>query len=245
MSSYEEDVRFVTAFARGGDWELGLRVARNVDPGPIRGDKKVTLTKFASDVGLSKDSVSRYYKAWEKAAADKVVDPADSLVADSEYDWEASGLTQEDWAGYYDAARYGDKPASQPKRPPSKKDVTDAIKSDPDIAAAAEDALADKLVEAAQDAQLEAIQRGGKVTPVEPKVKAKDMFPDVMEEVGRAEPIHDMRETVETLRTQADQIVANGEQRGREAEFLEPIVKEIGEIYWQLSSIVVKSEAGK
>jgi len=31
--SYEEDVRFVTAFARGGDWELGLRVARNIAKG--------------------------------------------------------------------------------------------------------------------------------------------------------------------------------------------------------------------
>lgn len=77
--SYQEDVRFVSAFARGGNWELGLRIARNVSKGMAAATPRVSQNQFAKDTGLSVRSVGRYYEAWERAAADKVVDPADTL----------------------------------------------------------------------------------------------------------------------------------------------------------------------
>lgn len=131
--SYEEDVRFVGAFVRGGDWEVGLRVARNVvGSGQVRGIR-VSKEKFSEDSGLSVRTVIRYYEAWQAAAADSYVDPAESLMPDDEYDW-TDEHTKERWDSFYSTARYGSAEPEAPKRPPTKSEVTQAIKNNPEIA---------------------------------------------------------------------------------------------------------------
>ena len=151
--SYEEDVRFVGAFVRGGNWEVGLRVARNVG----RGQMPSTAKDFARDAGISVDSVRRYLRAWNQAAADGYVDPAVALTPDTELTWIEDTHTKKLWDYYYDHARYGAEVADAaweqkhaepsdavfvPKRTPTKREITEAIQADPAIRLAARDAIA-------------------------------------------------------------------------------------------------------
>jgi hypothetical protein len=98
--SYEEDVRFVGAMLRGGDWEVGLRIARNVDPTKgtahrvmLRPEhERVSVRQFADDAkaigyNISPNTVAKYLAAWEWAAHDMVVPFGAELTADTEIDW--------------------------------------------------------------------------------------------------------------------------------------------------------------
>jgi hypothetical protein len=149
--SYQEDTRFVGAFIRGGDWEVGLRVARNVMVDAGHGGKlselRVSLADFAKDAGVSQNTVAKYLAAWEWAAKDGYVAASADLAVDDEYDWESSGLTQDDWKGFYTYAcdnappwnpdRKPLEPRKSPERHVSKTAITEAIKNDPTIAAEA------------------------------------------------------------------------------------------------------------
>lgn len=139
--SWQEDARFVGAFIRGGDWEIGLRVARNLDPLGRPRSPKVSQSMFSCESGLSERTVKRYLDAWEHAADDGVVDHAADLGPNDEFDWKKAGLTQSDWLTYYGKARYGE---SESKRKPSKREVEKAIASDPVIAEAARKAVSKK-----------------------------------------------------------------------------------------------------
>jgi hypothetical protein len=77
--------------AGGGGWALGLEVAAcvqpNVDngrPPRNRGDRpgfaKVSATAFATKAGTTHNRVMRYYEAWQRAAADGIVNPATDLT---------------------------------------------------------------------------------------------------------------------------------------------------------------------
>ena len=91
--SMKEDAKFVGAFVRGGSWEVGLRIARNVTPGEgqgtsVRSDRgRVSMVDFATEAGISKNTVAKYLAAWEWAADRELVDPSSDLRRDDEYDF--------------------------------------------------------------------------------------------------------------------------------------------------------------
>ena len=82
--SYEEDVWSVGAYLRGGKWEVALRIARNVTPDAGNGGRpevgpRHSFNSSPRTAVTPSETVRRYYKAWQKAAADGVVDPAETL----------------------------------------------------------------------------------------------------------------------------------------------------------------------
>jgi len=199
--------------------------------------------------------VGRYLDAWGKAAAAGVVDPADSLVADSEYDWEASGLTQKDWAEYYEEARYPTQAEKDKKRPPSKKDVADAIKADPslvadavkdspEVADAAWDAMNEQNVERAKEAQLAAIQRGGKVTPIKPKPsKFGTAWEDAMKLAKRGEVLQELEEFVDGIEAAAKMVEANGAPQDNEGEQIKSLANRIADVSAKLFNLTLEVSA--
>lgn len=239
--SYEEDVRFVGAYLRGGKWEVALRIARNVTPDAGNGGRpevgpRHSFNQFAKDSGHSIETVRRYYKAWQKAAADGVVDPAETLSADSEYDWENSGLTQEDWDGFYTEARYGGSNAK--KRPASKQDVIDAIKDNPEIAEAAWEAIEEKAIERAQDAQLAAIQRGGCATKVD-KDKLGSAWAAVKGAAKRGEAIQALEDALGVLEAAANLVLANGNPVDNEGDQINTLANRVADVAGSLFSLTM------
>ena len=157
--NWKEDARFVGAFVRGGDWEVGLRIARNVEiPGSesISADR-VTGSEFAREAGISYRTVARYLAAWEWAAKEKVVDHSAKIKPQHVYDF--SALTTDDWAYYFKMAQENPapwNPDGKPLRPQATPEqrrdevvteqVEKAIKSNPKAAKAAADALPAKTI---------------------------------------------------------------------------------------------------
>lgn len=171
-TTYEEDVRFIGAFARGGKWEIALRIARRVEIGNGQGERtdlgtkcaevheRHSLAKIARDTGLHRKTVQKYLATWEWAANDGVVDPSAELSLDTEYDWEASGIGQDEWDEYYETAMLNPPPWNPqgapleprvgPKR--SSRDVTpaqiaEAIQESPQHEQAAWEAITEKAAE--------------------------------------------------------------------------------------------------
>lgn len=170
--SYDEDVRFVGAFLRGGDWEVGLRIARNVavpekQGAHVRSDMKVSLEQFATDAGFkSKTTVAKYLAAWIWAAKDGIVPASETLSADDEFDFEGM-----DWHSYYEQACENPPPWSttaiapmEGRKPPGrhvgrktiiegiKADptlVSEAVKADPNVAVHAREAISERDAKAA------------------------------------------------------------------------------------------------
>lgn len=118
MSSVNNDAREFGLHVKQGGWRLGLLVARSVEKGTQGGDRKsimaqslhdsaqkVTCTAFAEIAGTSKDRVSRYLDAWNRAAADGVVKAADELTPgeELELDWEELPA----WGDYYTSVSGG------------------------------------------------------------------------------------------------------------------------------------------
>ena len=103
----------------GGGWALGLAVAACVEPGTGNGrpgnrsDRagfgKVSATEFARQSGTSKDRVMRYLKAWQNAAEQHLVAPADELTP---ADWADPDHipTGHEWDEFYDASAAGSRP---------------------------------------------------------------------------------------------------------------------------------------
>lgn len=166
---WKEAAHFVGAYVRGGQWEVGLDVAKFVDPtgkGGPRTDQnssvRVSLREFSEEAGLTQNTIAKYLATWEHAADAGVVAHYADLDPEDEYDWENSGLTKEDWDTHYRAAvvlppPWG-KPDAKPLEPrkgperhigkehltPSPEAVAEAIKADPEIAVAASKALNEK-----------------------------------------------------------------------------------------------------
>lgn len=159
MANWQEDARFVGAFIRGGDWEVGLRVARSVtvDKGTAHrlpknlGRERVSMTEFAEEAGLSQPTVAKYLAAWEWAADAGKVDLSAELASDDEYDWETAGLTQSEWAEFYQVACENPPPWNpqgkplEPRKSPDRhvaqehvvtdRTVRDYIKAKPEVVA--------------------------------------------------------------------------------------------------------------
>jgi hypothetical protein len=109
------DARTFGSFAASGGWLFGLMVARSVVKGgkiPRTGDDdaargnaipeswgagKVSFRSFAEQAGCDPDRVSRYLRAWERAADDGVVPPAEELLPGQETVLPDPEL----WASYY------------------------------------------------------------------------------------------------------------------------------------------------
>lgn len=89
------DARSFGAFSAAGGWMFALMVARSVrkgerasaeaaDPAESGACGKVSMTAFAKSAGCDSGRVSRYWRAWERAAADGLVPPADALAPGQE-----------------------------------------------------------------------------------------------------------------------------------------------------------------
>jgi hypothetical protein len=103
-STVERDAREFGRYAKG--WRLGLLVARCIKRGrggPRTGrnpaSSKVSVREFADLSGVDRDTVSRYLKAWDQAAAAGTVPARDELRpgVDPELDFDALPP----WEGYY------------------------------------------------------------------------------------------------------------------------------------------------
>jgi WhiB family transcriptional regulator, redox-sensing transcriptional regulator len=112
-AGYWEDVWFVRIALRGGDWQIGLRIARRVQVGAGNGrppktgknlpvPERKSLREVAKDIGVSHPTVMKYFAAWEWAADAGIVTPAAEL--DYQADYDLSALTQDQWRQFYRTA---------------------------------------------------------------------------------------------------------------------------------------------
>ena len=128
--TYDQDAREFGQHVRHGGWRLGLLVARNCRPGQAgrpslkncphvdnyedetnestSSDNRVGFREFAKIAGVGHAQVAYYYKAWQLAAQDGKVPPADEL--DSESEPLQDQLTDDDntrdlWSKYLHMAR--------------------------------------------------------------------------------------------------------------------------------------------
>lgn len=236
MSNWKDDAHFVGAFVRGGSWEVGLRIARRVQADKGRGGRneaavtnRVSEREFATEAGIAVRTVGRYLDAWEKAAADGKVDPAIELAPEDEYDWAQGEFTQAQWDQYYASARYGDTGGS--KRPPTKREIADAIKEDPDARLAAIEAIEEAEQAADRSRGQDKFPGGDK--PVDDLVsvsvavrKAKRALQELLGKVVDFKDYPDgrdiIREYVEELQKYLDAIgqVAQGDSMDAELEKL-------------------------
>jgi hypothetical protein len=141
MTDWREDARFVGAFIRGGNWEIGLRIARRVRPGAGQGTSsksgqsdRISLRDFAAMARVSTTTISTYLKVWEIAADDGRVEHAADLGPDAEYFWDAEGLHADDWTRYYrqaSAPKPEPKPEPQPVKP-EPKPIPEPVESEPE-----------------------------------------------------------------------------------------------------------------
>lgn len=104
------DAKTFGAYDRSGGWVFGLMVARSVEPGSGSGvgqgqetkrngrnTSKVSAKKFAAMAGTSAPRVMRFYRAWERAAADRKVPGFDELVPGQDVDLPEADL----WGNYF------------------------------------------------------------------------------------------------------------------------------------------------
>lgn len=94
------DAREFGLHVKQGGWRLGLLVARNVEKGKGQGSRtdlpttveklaKVSCVEFAQIAGCSDKKVARHLDAWNRAAADGLVPPADTLSPGEEVELDA------------------------------------------------------------------------------------------------------------------------------------------------------------
>lgn len=159
------------------------------------------------------------------------------MDSSTEYDWEALGLTDEDFKVYYNAVRYGTAdPTRQEKRPVSKQDVIDAIKSNPEVADAAWEAIEEKGIERANNAALAAIQRGGKVTQPE-KTQLGSAWAAAKSAASRGEALQALEDAIDVLEAAAKLVRDNGSPLDNEGEQIEVLNNRIIDVAAQLSSL--------
>jgi hypothetical protein len=147
MTVWREDARFVGAFIHGGSWEVGLRIARSVQPGvgdrsKPRGDNsprtdRISLREFAREAHVDHKTIAAYLRAWERAADDGKVKHAATLNPNDQYIWYGRGLDEEDWKRYYHASKPKPKPKPEPKPEPQPvkpepKPIPEPVESEPE-----------------------------------------------------------------------------------------------------------------
>ncbi|MFD7048543.1 hypothetical protein ACFWBS_18015 [Streptomyces mirabilis] len=155
------DARDFGAYARNGGWAFALMVARSVRPGGQSADEtpKVSAKEFAELAGCSPERVTRYYKAWDRAADEGLVPHFEVLVPGQDIElpnaeaWQTyyvsrSSATSERGSAITEAA------AAEGIRPTKALEVAEnptalraAILADPSTAQAARAALLDRVKE--------------------------------------------------------------------------------------------------
>lgn len=107
MSTWKEDAREAGQIIKGqGGWQAALLIARHVEPGtggpkptgktfPVTDGGKVSANEFADVAGISRPTLLKYYRAWERAADSGYVDHAADLGPDTESHLDVSTLP--DW----------------------------------------------------------------------------------------------------------------------------------------------------
>jgi hypothetical protein len=151
---WKESAHRVGDWVRGGSWVPGHEVAYWVGTG------KVSARDFATEARLAENTILKYQATWWWAAQAGVVPHAGELLSpDMELDF--SGLTQDDWAGYYKTAMVNPPPWSPNGRPleprtgadrhvaksqarPTPVQTRDAILNDPALEVAAREAIREK-----------------------------------------------------------------------------------------------------
>lgn len=165
---YWDDISYLKIALRGGDWQIGLRIARRAEVDKDHGvyvsqrpnvqnwtSERKSLRELSRDIGIHQDTVAKYLATWEWAAADGLVDKSANLTPGYEYDFDA--LTHEDWKTYYRKACDNAPPWNpnrgplEPRRGPDRhvakehvvtaQSVAEAIRSDPVLAKAAAEEL--------------------------------------------------------------------------------------------------------
>ena len=135
----QADAREFGQHVRQGGWRLGLLVARNVEkknsahrPVSIETGAKVSARWFAETSGVSAAKVLRYLEAWNLAAEQGHVPAADTLSPGTNVDLDVDTLPA--WSQFYEAKNTSTRQPEPIK--PSIEAVTEAVKSNPEIAKA-------------------------------------------------------------------------------------------------------------
>jgi len=141
--SWQKDVADIREHnKRGGTRHIALCYARVV--------AQIGKKKCAAEVGCSTTTVARYTKTWDALAELGYVDPVQDLGADTEYDFDAIGLTEDIWIEVYEEMRYtrsdGSKRTKSRDRggAPTSQDMKDAVDEDPVKEAEMREHLAEK-----------------------------------------------------------------------------------------------------
>jgi hypothetical protein len=149
----------------GGGWALGLSVAACVQPGTgnpavTRNDRytsgKVSAQEFAKLAGTSAPRVMRYMKAWENAAAKKLVAPPTELEPADWYDADHIPEGYE-WGDFYDASESGSRPRDS--KPEHAAQIIEKRGAEAVIAEMTDEQI-EQVVEAAARTRQEPTQRG-------------------------------------------------------------------------------------
>src|SRR4051794_28004786 len=97
--SWQQDVADIREYeAKGGTRHLALLYARVV--------AQIGHAKCAAEVGCSTTTTRRYTKTWDMLAEKLDIVHVKDLAPDTDYDFDAVGLTQEVWDETYEAMRY-------------------------------------------------------------------------------------------------------------------------------------------
>lgn len=97
-----QDALFVGAFVRGGGFEVGKRIMRNITD--IHAADFRTLVKaFAKKAYIHVSTVDKYVATWHLLVVEEVLTLKADEIEDG-FNWEAHGLTQEVWHDAYKRA---------------------------------------------------------------------------------------------------------------------------------------------
>lgn len=265
---WKEDARFVGAFVRGGNWEVGLRIARNVEIGKGNGrpsktvykypvSDRISIDEFAREAGISSRTVRRYLATWEWAAGDGVVDHAVDLTAGDEYDF--SEFSQDDWKEYYEVAMMNPppwNPQGQPLDPaygggrnktPTREQIKDAIRSDPKAEDAAWEAIQEKQA-AKRDRFIEDRERAGVSRdvierPIDPAWKNStldNLMSAAVDEAGRREVLRGLLQMAIQGRDAAQKLAADQGPTGvaDEVEWLHEMSAALTDWQWAMTGMI-------
>lgn len=226
---------------KAGGWRLGFLVAQSVAEIGHGGDRrstaarhlngKVSATEFTKAAKLNKSGdpkrVLRFLEAWNRAAEDGIVAPADTLTPGEELDLDVDKLGP--WEDYYPpmraieripedrrkaiekaATEAGTTPDQVNKVTSSRPALIAAIKADPKTRQAVIDAIGD---DAASTAQV--MERASERRPAPPKPEREPLATDLIAALGVGAAIN---QKAKTLSYNIDTIVAWLREDGRSTD---------------------------
>jgi hypothetical protein len=247
MSINQQVERDAVAFGKfikdGGAWHFAMLAARSTFKGrantvansALAELGKVTTQDFAEMAGCNDVTVMRYRNKWDEKANEYGLPLADDLKPGDEVDLS----TLPKWPGTDNRdgteERHVSKSVARERAKAAIKAdptlVSDVIKTDQKVAEAAWDAIEEKAIERANDAALEAIQRGGCVTPAMPKPsKLGTAWEEAMTMATRGEAIQALEEFVDAIEAGAKKVAANGNPQDNEGEQIRALADRIADV---------------